>query len=169
MGLNEASRSEPQLGYLSVRLDPGAVSVSYLSSLLRVLQAALREVARDNEQTRRHFDSKPQPVLMVGGVRAGNGLTVDLTFADPLDSSPLEALSSHTFHAFLDNLGEYVRKLPQPRLWGGAARRPPPRELETDLARRMDQVYVELRRVPKVTVRYQGRAIEVEGDRMEIV
>jgi len=169
MAVNQASDSGPRPGYLSVRLDPGGVSVSYLSSLLRVLQAALREVARDNDQTRRHFDSKQQPVLMVGGVRAGDGLTLDLTFADPLDSSALEALSSHTFNAFLDKLGEYVRKLPQPGLWGGAARRPPLWQLETDLARRMDQVYVELRRIPKVTVSYQDRAIEVEGDRMEIV
>ena len=167
--MSNESRPGRQAEYLSVQLGSKYVSASYLSSLLRVVQAAIREVARTTEGTRGNFARQPQPVLLVPRVRANGELTLDFVFADPLDSSPLEQISAQVFDAFLDSLSDFVRRLPQPGLWGGAARRLPPGDLESELARRMDQVYVELRRIPKVTVQFQGRRIEVEGDRMEIV
>ena len=167
--MSRESRSGVDEGILTVQLDPSDLSVSYLSSLLRVVQAALREVARSEDGTRQRFDRHPQPVLRLSRLDTDDALTLHFTFADPQDGTPLNELSSQTFDALLDRFSEFVRGLPQPGLWGGAARRPPPGPSESELARRMGQLYRHLRRAPKATMRTQGRSIEIEGDRMEIV
>ena len=153
---------------LAIELAAGAIPVSYLSSLLRVVQACLREVARSDDGTRRHFERQPQPMLVLAGMDSDSGITVKFVFTDPLGETPLEELSSRTFNAFLDRLSEFVRELPQPGLWGGAALIPPHAPFKTELSRRMDQMYRELRRSSRVTLRFGGRSIEIEGDRMEI-
>ena len=154
---------------LTIQLEPSHLSVSYLSSLLRVVQAALREVARSEDVTRPQFERRPQPMLRLSKLVAEDAMTLQFTFADPRDGSPLSELSSQTFEALLDRFSEFVRSLPQPGLWGGAAGRPPQRAFESELARRMNQLYRELRRSPKATMGTQTRTIEIEGDRMEIV
>ena len=153
---------------LGIELKRDNVTVSYLSSLLRVLQAALREVALDHSGAREHFDRSPQPVLVLPRISVEETLTLHLVFIDPIAATPMEELSVHTFDAFLDRLGEYVTSLPQPGLWGGASRRSPGRPFESEVSRRMDQVYDELRRAPKAVLRFRARYIEIEGDRMEI-
>jgi hypothetical protein len=152
---------------LAVRLHSENVPVSYLSSLLRVIQAALREVARSEDAPRRRFEQSPQPILLLSRLSADNDLTMHLTFADPIDSTPLEDLSAQTFAALLDRFGEFVRGLPQPSLWGGAAPRPSHRPFESELVKRMDQLHRELRRSSRATVRHRDRTIEIDGDRME--
>jgi hypothetical protein len=149
-------------------LEPGDLSVSYLSSLLRVLQAALRDVASSEDDIRQQFDWRPQPMLVLSSQTAAGCLMFLFTFADAMDSKPLQDISSRTFNVFLDRFGEFIRGLPQPGLWGGAARGSPKRPFDSQVARRMDQVYRELRRSPKATLRFQSRAIEIEGDRLEI-
>jgi len=155
---------------LSIQLHQEKTTVSYLSSLLRVLQAAIREVARGNDITRQMLDESPQPQLILSKMGVDEGLTLFLTFALPLDSTPLDELSSQTFDSFLRSFAEFVKRLPQPSLWGGAA---PGMshgglDLESQLDRRLDQVYRELRRSNSTTVNFGGRTIEIEGDRMEI-
>jgi hypothetical protein len=167
--MSAESRPEPDQDPLVVQLTPSHVSVSYLSSLLRVVQAGLREVARSDDGTRRQFDRRPQPMLLLSGVMDDDGLRLHFIFADPSGDVSLTELSSRTFNAFLDRFTEFVRGLPQPGLWGGAALRSPPAPFESELARRMDQVYRELRRSSKASMSFQGRTIEVEGDRLEIV
>ena len=155
---------------LSIQLHQEKTTVSYLSSLLRVLQAAIREVARGNDRTKQMLDGNPQPQLILSKIGVDDGLTLFLTFALPLDSTPLDELSSQTFDSFLRSFAEFVKRLPQPSLWGGAA----PRlshgglELQSELDRRLDQVYRELRRSDSTTMNFGGRMIEIEGDRMEI-
>ena len=46
---------------LEITLDSCDLPVSGLSSMLRVVQAALREVANAGESTRERFSQKPQP------------------------------------------------------------------------------------------------------------
>jgi hypothetical protein len=162
------TESGPDQDALAIQLAPGNIPVSYFSSLLRVVQACLREVARSDDGTRRHFERQPQPMLVLAGVVSNSGLTVNFVFTDPLDNMHLRELSSHTFNAFLDRLSEFVRELPQPGLWGGSRLSPPHTPFKTDLTRRMDQMYRELRRSPRVTLRFGGRSMEIEGDRMEI-
>ena len=160
-------KTEPELYYLTIQLDNINVPVSYLSSLLRIVQAALREVARSEEGPRRQFERRPQPILLLSMLPAAGDLTLHFTFADPIDSTRLQELSAQTFAALLDRFGDFVRGLPQPSLWGGAARRPNTRPFESELVRRMDQLHRELRRSPRATIRHKGRTIQIEGDRME--
>ena len=149
-------------------MDPKRLSVSYVSSFLRVLQAALREVARSDDGTRQMIEQPPRPLLLLSEVAGEGSVTLRFTFADPTDSTPLNALSSKTFDAFLDRFTEFVRALPQPGLWGGAARGSHGKPLESELARRMDQVHRELRRSPRVAISFGGRTVQIERDRMEI-
>ena len=57
--MSSESKNGPDLGVLTIRLQPSNLSVSYLSSLLRVVQAAVREVARNDDGTRPEFDRNP--------------------------------------------------------------------------------------------------------------
>jgi hypothetical protein len=167
--MTSESSYPPDSEQLTIRLEPGSIPVSYLSSLLRVLQATLREVARTDEGTRREFGQRPQPILDLSSLTADSGLSIQVAFAKPGDTPPLRQLSTGIFEAFLDRFTDFVKGLPQPGLWGGAARRPPQRHFETELTRRMDGLYRELRRSPKATMRFQRRTVEIEGDRMEIL
>jgi hypothetical protein len=153
---------------LAIELSSSRLPVSHVSSLLRVIQAALREVALSSEDTRRQFDRRPQPILLLTSASSDSTLTLLLTFAGPRESAALDEFSSQVFDAFLDQFGGFVRRLPQPGLWGGAARGQPKREFESALTQRMDQVHRELRRSKKATLRFRGRTIEVEGERMDI-
>ena len=163
------SQPVPAHEQLDLSIDASCVPVSYVSSLLRVVQAALREVALTNDQARQRFSQRPQPILVISGLTTDGDLTVKFTFADASSSSRLGGLSEQVFGALLDRFSEFVRGLPQRSLWGGAARGSPGRPLDSQLARRMDQLYRELRRSPKATLRFGSRSIQVEGDRMEIM
>ena len=154
--------------YLVVELRHANLPVSYLSSLLRVLQAALREVALTDAQTREQFSSRPQPVLVMPEVSTEEALSLSFAFVHPIEGTDMASLSSITFDSFLDHLGKFITGLPQPGLWGGAARRSPQEPFESELDRRMDQVYAELRRTSKVVIRFQTRSLEIEGDQMVI-
>ena len=152
---------------LTIEIAQASVSVSYMSSLLRVVQAALREVALDTAGAREHFDSRPQPLLAMPAPAGGDSIALSFVFVDPQDGSPMDDLSAATFGSFLDRLQAYVTSLPQPSLFGGASRRPT-RDAGTEVERRMDQVYAELRRASRVTLRHGGRSLSIEGDRLEV-
>ena len=152
---------------LTIEIAQASVSVSYMSSLLRVVQAALREVALDTAGAREHFDSRPQPLLAMPAPAGGDSIALSFVFVDPQDGSPMDELSAPTFGSFLDRLQAHVANLPQPSLFGGASRRPT-REGDTEVDRRMDQVYAELRRASRVTLRHGGRSLSIEGDRLEV-
>ena len=158
----------PDQDLLSISIESRRVPVSYLSSLLRVVQVALREVASTDDETLRRFSERPQPVLLLSNVTGGGDLTLRFVFVDPADSKLLLELSSRVFSALLDRFSGFVKALPQPSLWGGAARRPTARPFESELAMRMDQLYREFRRSSRVTMSFRTRTIRVEGEHMEV-
>ena len=166
--MTDDNRSENDGGMLELQIVTSQLSASYLSSLLRALQAALRAVAHSRESTNHEFAQKPQPVLILDKIISGNDLTIYMTFSDAVNSKPLSNLSRQTFNTFLDDLTDFVKKLPQPSLWGGASLTKPRTRTEPDLIRRMDQLYRELRRSRQITIRFQNRLVEIEGNRMEI-
>lgn len=163
----EGTGPDTSANVLSIEIAQASVSVSYMSSLLRVVQAALREVALDTDGAREHFEGRPQPLLAMPAPAGGDSIAMSFVFVDPQDSSPLEKLSAATFGSFLDRLQAHVASLPQPSLFGGASRRPT-REAASEVERRMDQVYAELRRASRVTLRHGGRSLAIEGDRLEV-
>lgn len=163
----EGTGPDTSANVLSIEIAQASVSVSYMSSLLRVVQAALREVALDTDGAREHFEGRPQPLLAMPAPAGGDSIAMSFVFVDPQDSGPLEKLSAATFGSFLDRLQAHVASLPQPSLFGGASRRPT-REAASEVERRMDQVYAELRRASRVTLRHGGRSLAIEGDRLEV-
>ncbi len=166
--MSNEDRCGPAEGVLTVTLDFSVLSVSYLSSLLRILQASLREVARSIDDVRGRFDELPQPVLVVCQLDGGDDLTLQLVFTDADSGGPLTELSATVFGAFMDELGEFIRGLPQPGLWGRAALSPPEPDAP-ELSKRMDQVYREMHRSSKSAISFRGHTIEIEGDRLEIL
>ncbi len=153
---------------LEITVDSCNLPVSGLSSLLRVVQAALREVARGDEATREQLSERPQPTLHLSATTDEANLTFRLTFADPTDRTPLLDLSTTTFRAFLSQLRRFVEKIPQRDLWGDAVGGPGRGESHSEAEKRIDQVRQELRRLPKAKLTFEGQSITFEGDRMEI-
>ncbi len=162
---------EPERGAadyaLTIEIGLVEVSVSYMSSLLRTLQAAMREVALNTEGAREHMDARPQPSLVIRRLEADGSVSMSFVFKDPLNGEPMADLSARTFGSFLDRLGSFVMSLPQRSLWGGASRRSS-HDPDSGVTRRMDQVYAELRRAPKAALIFRERRLEIEGDRLEI-
>ena len=153
---------------LEITVDSSNLPVSGLSSLLRVVQAALREVARVEEATREQLLERPQPTLHLSATTDEANLTFRLIFADPTDRTPLLDLSTTTFRAFLSQLRRFVEKIPQRDLWGEAVGSPGRGEFHSEAEKRIDQVRQELRRLPKAKLTFEGQSITFEGDRMEI-
>ena len=153
---------------LEIALDSHDLHVSHLSSLLRVVQAVLREVARSGDDTRQAFSKRPQPMLLVSTCVAEGSLVLRFAFADPSDSAPLTELSSLTFGQCLELFARFLKELPQPGLWGVPVRSGRRQRHESDIMRRMDHLHVELRRFRSVRVGFDRHAVTFEGDRMEI-
>ena len=111
---------------------------------------------------------QPQPMLLISINTDKDSLKLSFNFSDSSEELQVTELSSQIFSDFLECFAEFVRSLPQPSLWGGAALRSPNAQFESEVTRRMDQIYRELRRSTKATMSFQKRTIEVEGDRLEI-
>ncbi len=152
---------------LEITLGSRELPVSNLSSMLRVLQAALREIARAEESTRERFSRNPQPTLHLSARTEAGDLILSLSFLDSLDTDPQEDLSSATFQAFLARLGDFIKSAPQRDLWGDAVGGPNGRDVQTDIDRRLDQVRRELRRLPRARLSFGTETIGFEGGRVE--
>ena len=146
-----------------------ALPVSYVSSTLRVLQAAVREVARGVEHGGRLFESQPQPALLVDAeTTAHGGLILKLYFADPNDDAPMPDLCNRAFSPFMEEFGRVLKGMPQRGLWGRMARRSGSARFRSEVARRLDDLRVELRHFRNATMRHRARSITFDGDQMEI-
>ena len=153
---------------LELVLNAGGLPVSNVSSLLRVTQAALREVARDTEDTREAFLVSSHPVLYFSTRVEGEQLVLALAFMDALDSNAVSPLSEGIFDRFLQQLSQFIKGLPQRGLWGESVDGGKRRSYESGVARRLDQLRMELRRFPQARLRFGRHVILFQGDRMEI-
>tara|TARA_Y100000588_G_scaffold83688_2_gene88287 strand:- start:527 stop:1018 length:492 start_codon:yes stop_codon:yes gene_type:complete len=152
-----------------IELQPGYLSVSNFSSLLRVFQVTMREVSRNVDGLSTIISDHQNPVLRVEADQTGRLLTLKFCFFDGERSTYLSALSHQAFQLFFDEFGEYIKKLPQRGLWGESVAGPQGINDESEVVKRLDQLRVELRRLGKAQLRYQNRRIFFEGDRMELV
>ena len=153
---------------LEIRLDSDNLPVSYLSSLLRVLQATTREVARHNEATRHVFSQQTQPTLVTSTDTSDGSLVMRFSFADPANSAPMDEVSRLAFDAFMVQFSTYLKGLPQKGLWGHSASGRQKQRLDSEISQRMNQMRLELRRFHKVSLRFGSRSVLIDGDRMEI-
>ena len=128
----------------------------------------MREVARSTEETWQSFSRQPQPVLQLSARTIAEDLVFSLSFAESLDSKPLTSLSELTFRAFMEQFTQLLTGLPQRSLWGEPAGGTRARRHESEAARRLDQLRLELRRFANGRLSFDRQRIRFEGDRMEI-
>ena len=153
---------------LEIAFEPNQLLVSAVSSLLRVVQAALRETARLREDSRESFENQPQPVLLVKSESSEDRLLMKFVFADGMHSLPMNELSSSVFDLFMERFGQFLKKLPQPGFWKDSVKAGQQEPYDSEIDRRMDQLRLEMRRFPKVVLSYGKHAILIESNQMEI-
>ena len=155
-------------GLLEVSLGRSEWSVSALSSLLRVLQAALREFARSTDRTRELFVDPSRPLLRASAEVSGDDLVLSFSFEVPGESEASDELSRIAFDRLMRGLSDFIKVLPQKGLWGETVAGPGAPRQDSATSRRLDELRMELRRFPRVRLRHGTRSIIFEGDRMEI-
>ena len=153
---------------LEISLDRHNLPVSSLSSLLRVLQAALRELARSSDSTRSLFSEPPHPVLRLSAGVSDEDLVLSFLFDLPGETAPSSELSRTAFGQLMGSFADFIKGLPQKGLWGQSVAGPRPQRYNSEVGRRLDELRIELRRFPRARLRYDRRSILFEGDRMEI-
>ena len=151
---------------LTVRSD--TLQVSHVSSTLRVIQAAVREVARSIDEISSVFEGESQPVLLVDtSTSAGHGLTLSFYFADSKDA-PMPELSEQVFGVFMDEFTKVLASRSQLGLWGRMPLGSGSSGLESDMARRLDNLKMFLRRFGHASLRLGDRSITFDGDTLLI-
>lgn len=152
---------------LKISLDSATQSVSAMSSLLRVMQAALRESARGTPEGAGPFAEKPEPILLVttDSGSDGKGLELKFAFADAATRRPIDALSDAGFANFLDSVESLLKSQPRLTLWGGPARLS---SKGNETADRIALAWQELSRLPNVSLELGDRRIEVSESSIEI-
>ena len=155
-------------GLLEVGLGRHGWSVSALSSLLRVLQAALREFARSTDRTRELFTEPSRPLLRASAEVPDDDLVLSFWFEVPGEPEASDELSGIAFDRLMSGLSDFIKVLPQRGLWGQTVAGPVAPRHDSATARRLDELRMELRRFPRVRLRHGARSILFEGDRMEI-
>ena len=154
---------------ITLALDAGSLPVSYVSSTLRVMQAALRDFARTAEGGEALFGGQPQPVLLLDATMSDEtDLVFKLYFADPEDDAPMPELSAHAFGAFMVSFGKMLKRMPQRDLWGVMSSGSGAPRFDTETDRRLNELRAELRHFGRAVLRHGGRSITFDDDRLEI-
>lgn len=146
-------------------------SVSALSSLLREVQAALREAARIAPESAPRFDVEQPPVLMAGIETVDDALSLNFEFADAISRKPAPAISLAAARRLVTALESELKRRPQRTLWGKPAASARRRATDADrdqLSDRAGSVLAELARVTSVSIAVEGRRIEISGEAVEI-
>ena len=138
-----------------------------MSSLLRVMQAALRQSARLTPIGLDAFASKPEPMLMVTADTDIEQQQLALTFffANATTHKSLNALSESSFKVFFYAIESLLKSQPRLTLWGGPARLGSTGDRDPD---RTDLAWQELSRMPNVSIELGKRRIKVLESSVEI-
>ncbi len=167
---SEAGENSSESGKsLEIFLHATELPVSYVSTLLRVIQAALREVARSGEGTRQAFSQQAQPILLMSMNSCAETISLRFHFADPTSDVALDQISEQSFYALMERFLVYVKGLPQRDLWGEPTTSGVQTPFGTEVERRIDQLRRELRRISKATIRFHEHTVVIEGDRLEVL
>ena len=105
-------------GSLTIKLPIESVPVSYLSNLLRVVQAALRETASSTDDTLSTMSTNPAPLLFSSFDRHNGITTVLMYFGGANDNKLIEKFTKLVVHRFLEGLNEFLNGNAQSSLWG---------------------------------------------------
>ncbi len=105
-------------GALTIKLPTESVQVSYLSNLLRIVQAALRETASSTDDTMSTMSTNPAPLLFSSLDRHNGITTILMYFGDVNDNRLIEEFSKLVVHRFIEGLNEFLNGNAQSSLWG---------------------------------------------------
>ncbi len=154
------------LSRLVVSLPGSTLSVSALYSLLRELQAAVRNAGTNTRAWAEFTADRPDPVLQVGTQNEEHGgLRLEFYFANPQTREPLDAISELSFTVFMDDLQDFLKSQRQRTFWGESARPAGSGDASTG---RSAQVWTELSRVGVRMISAGTRRIELSEGRVEI-
>jgi len=107
--MSDSKTSQVETGKLHITMDSNNLQVSYVSSMLRVLQAAVRDIARGVDDAHDLFEIHPQPVLLLSTEVDGPDLQLQIFFADPTNSKPMVELSAQAFDPFMVQFGNLLK------------------------------------------------------------
>jgi len=105
-------------GSLTIKLPIESVPVSYLSNLLRVVQAALRETASSTDDTLSTMSTNPAPLLFSSLDCYKGVTTISMYFGDANDNGLIEKFTKLVVNRFLEGLNEFLNGNAQSSLWG---------------------------------------------------
>jgi hypothetical protein len=107
---------------LTLHVSSAKQHVSLMSSLLRTLQAAVRDAAQDSEEGRRLLSAQPAPALSVAiATGADSQMTLAFRFEGPAGEH-IPGLNETAFGAFMSELAAALKVTPQRTLWGTPVR-----------------------------------------------
>jgi hypothetical protein len=144
------------------------LSVSYISSLLRTLQAAIREIAISDVDVQNFFNEEKKPALVISNLAFQDAFELEMIFIDGVERKFNENLSRYVFDKFVVEFISFVRTLPQPGLWGDASSKSWDSKTKSDVEIRMYQIYRELKRCTKVIIKSGAKKIEIDGERLQL-
>ena len=150
--------------HLVLRIESPIHHVSGLSSLLRTLQAAVRDVGQRTDTGARMLQAQPAPMLVVDVESDGRGpLTLSFRFVAP-DGATLHELNAAAFGVFMAELAAALKVTPQRSLWGTPVRPLRRSAAEND---RLRLFLEDLARLGDVTVSAAGRRIVLSEGKVE--
>ena len=144
------------------------LSVSYISSLLRTLQAAIREIAISDAAMQNYFNEEKKHTLVISNLNFDTAFKLEMIFIDVLERKFNQNLSMKVFDKFVLEFISFIRALPQPGLWGDASPKSWDPKAKSDTEIRMYQVYRELKRCSKVIIESGAKKIEIDGERLQL-
>ncbi len=105
---------------LKVSLPSESISVSYLSNLLRVMQAALRETAVQSEDTSDTMEGGESPVLCQTISTLDNHTCILMYFTNRHENANLIDFTALVVTTFVNGLNNFLNGNAQTSLWGFA-------------------------------------------------
>ena len=153
---------------LSLYIYEKDLSVSYISSLLRTLQAAIREIAISDGVIQNDFNEEKKHTLVISNLDFDIAFKFEMIFIDVLERKVNENLSKKVFNKFVLEFIAFIRTLPHPGLWGDASPKLWDPKSKSDVEIRMYQVYRELKRCSKVIIESGSKKIEIDGERLQL-
>ena len=133
--------------FIGISIPVRTLQVSYASNLLRVIQAAIRELAQSSNQTNQLLSEKPSPVL-----------SSIITFSDDLSE-----LTEEIGKMFLNSFREFLSGNSQSSLFGFNV--PENRsQHDSSLHKRYSQVSGLLKRYPGTSLSHSGVSITFTKD-----
>ena len=143
-------------------------AVSYFSNLLRVIQAAIRELASTFESLKEISDENLRSVLHFTPFTKNGELVLQFSFLHLERDVEMEEFTSIIAPVFFDELLTYLRGNAQTDLWGNIS----PVEnltLSDSMKGRFDRVRKELRRIPGASIGVNNRTIVFSENTFKVI